>query len=317
MKRLLILATLVAFSFSPLQAQFGNLIKNTAAKVVKSNVNTPDFLENHPITTSLTDAKWEANLDDNRISKITPKNLTSLQRTPNGGFVLQQGYYEMHNQSYCLKAGTHGPGGGDGYLYAPTNGPAEEAVMSILRNSVQHPEIRQQDIQVLLWAIIARSKFEELQPGMKVTAARLLTPEQLTKLNRTALNFLPAPAMNKLKASAPPAVQAVLEAENSLRQMLSSPGASFADMERVAVLAGAVGIGPNSKEVASGQWSLHPDGYYVRYLPKGYSYTVTQIWVPEGSTAVGKEYDPAMHIAVPGNTARQRLVQSGREHEKW
>ena len=28
--------------------------------------------------------------------------------------------------------------------------------------------------------------------------------------------------------------------------------------------------------------------------------------------AVGKEYDPATHIAVPGNTARQRLIQSGR-----
>ena len=35
-------------------------------------------------------------------------------------------------------------------------------------------------------------------------------------------------------------------------------------------------------------------------------------WVPQGSPAVGKEYDPAAHIAVPGNTARQRLIQSGR-----
>ena len=310
------LAAFAALSFLTTSAQLGNLIKNTAAKTIKSNVNTPDFLENHPITTSLKDAQWEADLTDGKINNLTPKKLTSLQRTPNGGFILQQGYYEMHDQSYCLKAGTHGPGGGDGYLYAPTNGPAEDAVMSILRNSVQHPEIKQRDIQMLLWAIIARSKFEELQPTLKLTAARLLTPEQLTKLNRTALNFLPAPAMNKLKASAPPAIQTVLEAENSLRQMLSSPGASFADMEAVAVLAGVAGIGPGSKEVATGQWSLHPDGYYIRYLPKGYSYTVVQIWVPEGSTAVGKEYDPATHIAVPGNTSRQRLVQSGREHEQ-
>ena len=62
----------------------------------------------------------------------------------------------------------------------------------------------------------------------------------------------------------------------------------------------------------SGRWSLHPDGYYVRYIPSGYSSTRTEIWVPEGSPAVGKEYDPATHIAVPGNTSRQRLIQSAR-----
>jgi hypothetical protein len=64
--------------------------------------------------------------------------------------------------------------------------------------------------------------------------------------------------------------------------------------------------------VPSGRWSMHPDGYFVRYLPSGYSSTRVEIWVPQGSPAVGKEYDPAAHIAVPGNTARQRLIQSGR-----
>ena len=107
----------------------------------------------------------------------------------------------------------------------------------------------------------------------------------------------------------------MFEAEAQLRQLLTNPAASFAEMERVAVLAGAVGMGPGSRAVPSGRWSLHPDGYYVRYIPQGYSYTVTQIWVPQGSPAVGKEYDPATHIAVPGNTSRQRLVQSGRAHQ--
>jgi hypothetical protein len=47
---------------------------------------------------------------------------------------------------------------------------------------------------------------------------------------------------------------------------------------------------------------------------RGYSYTVVQIWVPEDSPAVGESYDPALHIAVPGDTSRQRLIQSGRAH---
>lgn len=51
--------------------------------------------------------------------------------------MLQAGYYVFTDQSYCLHAGTHGPGGGDGYLYAPPKGPAEDAVMSILHNSAR------------------------------------------------------------------------------------------------------------------------------------------------------------------------------------
>lgn len=96
--------------------------------------------------------------------------------------------------------------------------------------------------------------------------------------------------------------------------MLTSPAASFEQMERVAVLAGMAPTGPGSRAVPSGRWSRHPDGYWVRYLPEGYSHTLTQIWVPEGSDGVGEAYDPARHIAVPGNTARQRLIQSAREY---
>ncbi|HEX8832264.1 MAG TPA: hypothetical protein VF705_13905, partial [Longimicrobium sp.] len=236
--------------------------------------------------------------------------------TPNGGFVLQPGYYEFVGQSYCLKAGTHGPGGGDGYLYAPPKGPAEDAVTTILRNSVNHPEIHQHDVQTLLWAIIARAKFEDLSAEHKATAARLLTPRQLAALNRTALDMVPGPALEAAMSRVPPLVRQVFQAEAQIRQMLTTPGTSFQQLEAAAVLAGMAPMGEGSRAVPSGRWSLHPDGYYVRYIPQGYSYTVTQLWIPQGSPAVGKEYDPATHIAVPGNTARQRLVQSGRAHQQ-
>jgi hypothetical protein len=97
--------------------------------------------------------------------------------------------------------------------------------------------------------------------------------------------------------------------------MLTSANSSYEQMERVAVLSGIAPMGEGSREIPSGRWSLHPDGYYVRYLPQGYTNTVVAIWVPQGSPAVGKEYDPATHIAVPGNTARQRLIQSGRPYQ--
>jgi hypothetical protein len=243
------------------------------------------------------------------------RSLMSLQRTPNGGFVLQPGYYMLQDQSYCLKAGTHGPGGGDGYLYAPPKGPAEDAVMTIVRNSVNHPEIHQHDIQVLLWAIIARAKFEDLQSELKATAARLLTPRQLASLNRSALDALSGNALTDALGGVPEPLRQIAQAEAQLRQMMTTPGATFAEMERVAVLSGNAPLGPGSQGIPSGRWSMHPDGYYVRYIPSGYSSTRVEIWVPQGSPAVGKEYDPATHIAVPGNTARQRLIQSGRPQQ--
>src|SRR3982751_6540242 len=274
---------------------------------------TPNLLgDKQPITTSLPDAKWGDGSKDGFTPRDPERSLMTLQRTPNGGFVLQPGYYMLVDQSYCLKAGTHGPGAGDGYLYAPPKGPAEDAVMTIVRNSVNHPEIHQHDIQVLLWAIIARAKFEDLQSEMKVTASRLLTPRQLAALNRSALDALSGNALTDALGGVPEPLRQIAQAEAQLRQMLTTPGASFAEMERVAVLSGNAPEGPGSQEIPTGRWSMHPDGYYVRYIPNGYTSTRVEIWVPQGSAAVGKEYDPATHIAVPGNTSRQRLIQSGR-----
>jgi hypothetical protein len=297
------------------RAQFDR-IKDAAGKLGKKAPDASSLLEGEPpITTSLSDAIYgDSSRDGYNPSSLVP--LTSLARTSNGGFILRPGLYEMHTQSYCLKAGTHGPGGGDGYLYAPPKGPARDAVVSIVRNSVQHAEIDQHKIQLLLWAIIARAKFENLNPELKAVASQLLTPQQLAMLNRSGLSILPGPAHDRLMQQVPPSARHILEAEARLRQMLTT-GASFEEMERVAVLAGAASMGEGSRQVPWGRWSRHPDGYYVRYLPRSYNYTVVQIFVPEGSPAVGKEYDPALHIAVPGNTARQRLIQSGRAQSNW
>jgi hypothetical protein len=310
---LVALFTLMAMliTVSAVDAQLGGLAKRAAGAIGAGAVE--NLYDKPPITTSLEHARWAVDSLDNFTPRESKRSLQQLQRTPNGGFVLQPGYFEMHTQSYCLKAGTHGPGGGDGYLFAPPQGPAEEAVMTIIRNSVNHPEIEQHKVQTLLWAIIARSKFEDLSTEHKATAARLLTPRQLAALNRNALDILPGPAFDKMLDKIPEPIKTIVKAEGQLRGMLKD-GVGFDDLERVAVLSGVPGVGKGSRDVPSGRWNLHPDGYYVRYIPQGYSHTLTEIWVPQGSPAVGKEYDPATHIAVPGNTARQRLIQSGRSH---
>ncbi len=303
-------------SANSVSAQLGGL-GGLGDKLKKKTPNLSSILEGKPpITTSLPDAKWGDAAKDGFTPRESKRSLMTLQRTPNGGFVLQPGYYEMQTQSYCLKAGTHGPGGGDGYLFAPPIGPAEDPVMTIVRGSVNRPEIHQHDIQLLLWAIIARAKFEDLSSDLKATASKLLTPRQLASLNRTALDVVPQPALAKATSSLPGPVRQIMEAEARLREMLTNPGSTYADMERIAVLSGAAPKGEGSIEIPSGRWSLHPDGYYIRYIPSSYSSTRVEIWVPQGSPAVGKEFDPATHIAVPGNTSRQRLIQSGRPQQQ-
>jgi hypothetical protein len=300
---------------SAASAQLGGL-GGITNKIIKKTPASKILGGTAPITTSLPDAVWGDASKDGFTPRDPQRSLMTLQRTPNGGFVLQPGYYMLIDQSYCLHAGTHGPGGGDGYLYAPPKGSAEDAVMSVVRNSVNHPEIQQHDIQLLLWAIVARAKFEDLDTNLKTVAAKLLTPRQLAGLNRNALDALSGNALTDALGGVPEPLRQIAQAEAEIRQKLTTPGSSYADIERLAVLGGNAGVGPGSQEIPSGRWSLHPDGYYVRYIPSGYTTTRVEIWVPQGSPAVGKEYDPATHIAVPGNTARQRLIQSGRQQQQ-
>lgn len=295
------------------QAQFGGIGTVVKALPVKGPA-VPNLLNGPaPISTNIKDAVFGDPSTDRFTPPMAARDLTSLPRTAQGGFVLAPGYYRMHAQSYCLHAGTYGPGGGDGYLLGPVKGSAKEAVTSILQNSVAHPEIAQHDIQLLLWAIVARAKFENLDTRLKGVAAVLLTKKQLAGLNRSALSALSS--VNNL-VGLPGPVRTALEAENRMRGLLSTPGSSYSEIERVAVLGGMAPRGEGSIDVPATRWSKHPDGFWVRYKPNGYSNTWVEIWVPQGSAGVGKTYDPGTAIAVPVNTSRQRLAQSGRVYSK-
>jgi hypothetical protein len=280
------------------------------ADKLKQVPNVSSLVEGKPpITSSLRDARFGAPEKD-RFNPSNPQPLESLERTANGGFILKPGFYEMRVQSYCLHAGTYAPGQGDGYLYAPLEGPARDALVTILRRSVRQPDIQQSDIQMLIWAILARARFGDLSPKLKTVAARLLSPQQIFELNHQALS---SKALETAIAKAPAPMQQALRTEARMRELLTNPTSSYSEVERIAVLRGEAGWGKGSLEVPAGRWSRTPDGYYIRYITNGgYSSTTEQVYVPEGSPAAGREYDPANGVAVPGNTAKQRLAQSGR-----
>ena len=290
---------------SPSHGQLGGLVKRLAPEV-----KLPNLMEGKPpITTNIEDAVYADPSRDNFDPGVA-RDLTSLPLDSQNRFVLAAGYYRMTVQSYCLHAGTYGPTSGDGYLYAPLKGSQEAAVESILRNSADHLEIEQRDIQTLIWAILSRAKFEDLSNRHKVIAATLLSKKQLTSLNRNALDVLTNRQVQGLIGGVPGPVASVLQAEADMRRLLAG-GGNYGDLEAAAVLAGMAPIGEGSLTgVPSSRWSRHPDGYWLRFNASSYSRTEVEVWVPED--AVGQVYDPAITVAVPTNTAKQRLSQSAR-----
>ncbi|MDQ6799505.1 MAG: hypothetical protein M3041_01570 [Acidobacteriota bacterium] len=234
-----------------------------------------------PVTTSLADALTEvAFLDDFTPELALP--LGAAPHTSDGDFKLRPGSYHYTAQTYCLHAGTHAPGRGEGYLYAPLRGQRGQIIRNILRHSVQHPEIKQHDIQVLIWSILARTKPTEMQPALQQVAAQLLTPKELFDLNGGALGVLPESVKQKALEQAPPALRAVLEAENRIRDLVTRTNATFADIERVAVLAGDPPVQSGDRtDLPRQRWSYHPAGYFVRFDPNGYPRTTVDVYVPE------------------------------------
>jgi len=232
------------------------------------------------ITSNINDAVYEVPFLDS-FDPVILSVFTDRPRGPDGGVMLNPGLYESRVQSYCLKAGTYGPSKGDGYAYAPLKGQFASIVQSIIRGSLEKPDIPQRDIQVLLWAIIARTKLSDMSREKQATAAKLLTPKQLFEVNGGALGLIPEDKMAGALADLPPQMQQVLQAEAQLRTMLTTTEASYEDLERVAVLTGIAPEGEGSRVVPHGRWSLRPDGFFVRYFPHGYSQTFVQVYVPD------------------------------------
>lgn len=307
------LALLIALSSYQVQAQFGGLkdklLKVGAAQGVKALGVDKLLKQPASITTNFKDVDrtGEKMPDFKSTEKFQPLYL--LPKNPEGGFVLCEGYYEMTNKSYCLQAGTYGPSNGDGYMFAPVLGPKQAVVISILKSAEKHADVTQHDVQILLWAIIARTKFADYAGPVKITALKLLTTRELTQLEGGALGILPIDVVQKAKDQMPAGLQAVFEAENNIRQLVASGNYTYADMEKYAILAG---MAPPRTDVPRGIWTKHPDGYYVRYLPSGYSVTKVQIYVPKELLSNGTRliYDAAGDIACPANTGAQRLAQT-------
>lgn len=200
--------------------------------------------------------------------------MTTLRRTPSGGFILKPGAWEFEAQSFCILAGTHERTGGAGYRAATLSGKMAPAVQAILRGAYRRPDIRQPDIQRLLWSILTGLTYRELPPAQQAIARALMTTDEISAMDGAAVDIpasLPPAALSRL----PPAVRDLIQARERLRAIAARPSSSYGELERVAVLRG---VPPRTgQETPANRWSWHPDGYLIRYFSESFTRTKIQI----------------------------------------
>lgn len=288
-------------------AQILNMIKDKVKDKTMSFAGDKvvNAITTEAITTNFKDCNT---VDIKQPEFASGKNFVSLCResfNKDTGYVLTPGYYQIQLKSFCLKAGTYAPSKGDGYLFAPLKGPKEEIINALVKNWYNYQDIPQEQVQSLVWAVIAKSSFKNLNTESKLVAARLLSKDQLLKLSKMGLDFIPADIMSKAKSNLPQPVQIALDAENKIRNFFSSSSSSYAELERLAMISG---VNPEKSAIQYGTWGLHPDGYWVAYEPHGYREMTVKIFVPENLTSVS--FIPSDQVAVPANTSSQRLMLS-------
>lgn len=145
------------------------------------------------IGTGLPDAVTDLSiLDDYNPVGYAP--MGEMPRLPERGYLLvRPGRYALEAASFCLHAGAFAPGGGDGYALAPLKGMGGEITRAILERWLAHPEIAQQDIQLLLWAIDERVHPDKLSPELAAEARTLLTEEEIASWREFARGEEPKP----------------------------------------------------------------------------------------------------------------------------
>jgi hypothetical protein len=237
------------------------------------------LMTNRPLETSFDDTVGpQPHLDRRNITR-QPGDMKRLPRTSNGSFILQPGLWEGTFEGYCLRPATWAPGAGDGYLWARLKGARATAIGTILRGSAAHPNVPRGDIQMLLWAILSKTRVDDMPPKLQAAARALLPASEIRSVNVNGFQVLDAASRTQLFRDVSGPLRQVLDIESDLRYQFSRGNANYEQIEKIAVLAGAPPA-QNRNEIKRGQWSRHPGGYFVRYYPNSFAEMRMQVLVP-------------------------------------
>ena len=243
------------------------------------------LMTNRPLETTFDDTVGPQPYLDHRNITRQPGDMKRLPRTSTGSFILQPGLWEGTFESYCLRPATWAPGAGDGYLWARMKGARANAIGAILRGSVAHPNVPRGDIQMLLWAILSRTRVSDMPPKLQAAARVLLPASEISAVNANGYQVLDAASRTQLFRDISGPLRQVLDIESDLLYQFSRGNANYEQIEKIAILAGAPPA-ENRNEIKRGQWSRHPGGYFIRYYPNSFAEMRMQVLVPAKARVV-------------------------------
>ncbi|MDI6757480.1 MAG: hypothetical protein QME32_05600 [Endomicrobiia bacterium] len=244
--------------------------------------------------------------------------LAELRRT--GVVSIPPGIYDFPVEGFCLRAGAYSPNKGDGYLAAPLKGSRAAVISAVLSGSSKHPEVSQQAVQTLLWAVESGVRYTALKGDARIAADAILSKEHKNNLGQSFWDAVPAALQNLITDEAlkrlPSDMNNLLVTYRTLKTRIES-GSTYSELERLAVLFNApVSVGGS---VAAGTWSAIPGGYYARVFPSGYTSARFQVYVPPNASPVNFSFGD--FIMVPADTSRQRLgfrpAPDDADHLSW
>lgn len=291
-----LMLVLIMAATIPALAQFPRLprvpdLEDVAGEVLRGRIPGLDqILKEEPaISTSFDDAVFGVSMLDYFEPAVTAP-MNQLPYAGDGAYIVAlPGVYELAARSFCLHAGTHGPGQGEGYLWAPLRGAQAGVIQDILARYADHPHLPQNRIQSLVWGVQAKAKISDMPSELREIASVLLTEGQVRRLNGGALGMVPRELFDQAFVDIPPEVRMVLEAEALLRDRLRQEIFDFPALEQIAVLSGDPPRETGGAIVPRSRWSFEPDGFFVRFDPSGYSRTRIQLYAPEQFRAITDE----------------------------
>ncbi|MGL6267138.1 MAG: hypothetical protein ACRC2O_04410, partial [Chitinophagaceae bacterium] len=211
---------------------------------------------------------------DTLLQNIKPNSLLDLPQSQHGEIILSEGFYEADFKSYCLQPGTPDPSARDAYLQAPLGGYRKDIVETVLRNSLDRPDLEQKNIQLLLWSVVSGSDYNRLSSQVKATSRELLSSKQVFALQGGVMGMV------KTFAAAFPET-GIHSPMNDMRKLFELGTSSYEAYERLAVLSKPSII--SHANYKRDQWYQQEGGYYVRYFPSSYQCVKVQVFVPSGS----------------------------------
>ncbi len=221
--------------------------------------------------------KYTLNLADPptlRLVRFEPEEIADLPQIPTE---FTPGFYRANFATFCLRGYTPGPNRGSAQLPGRIEGAMSGTINKLLDGFGQHNDIRQDEMQTLIWALLANAKPSNLNASQQAILARCLSPQDILLLEKGGVQFLEenviGPMMNKVDE----ALRPIYEADNKMRQLVSRADAAFAELEELAVL-------PPSEEgnisfYERGMWAPWQNGF-IRFDSSSYSNTSVQFWIP-------------------------------------